>query len=32
MRKDQQAVSKILYGGERGLEQASSEELEKVGQ
>ena len=32
IRKDQQAVSEILYGGERGLEQAPSEELEKVGQ
>jgi len=32
IRKDQQAVSEILYDGERGLEQAQSEELEKVGQ
>jgi len=32
IRKDQKAVSEILYGEERGLEQAPSEELEKVGQ
>ncbi len=32
IRKNQQAVSEILHGGEQSLEQAPSEELEMVGQ